>query len=100
MCRKTNCEILLNNNFNDFLLELSIKLSNEKEEKTIRQLSAKIIKNKIKEYEESWLNLDKIKNNVLSTLITSIIDVKKAVGLSIAGIWIENYQKYMVKYYW
>ena len=91
-------EILLKNNFSDFLLELSKKLADEKEEKTIRQLSATIIKNKIKEFEESWHNLDKnmkeqIKNNILSTLITPIIDVKKAAGLSIAGICIVELPK-------
>lgn len=82
---------LCNNNYGAFLFELSKKFQDEKEESPIRQLSATIIKNKIIEYKETWFNLDEnikeqIKNNILSTLITQNINVKKAAALIIAGI--------------
>lgn len=84
-------EKLINNNFGTFLFEISKKLSNEKEEKPVRQLSATIIKNKIRNNSEVWFSLDQsikdqIKNNILSTLITPDLEVKKAAALSIAGI--------------
>lgn len=84
-------ENLYNNNFSAFLFELSKKLSIENEDRNIRQVSATLIKNKIKASPELWLNLNKdlkeqIKNNILSTLISPDINVKKAAGLTIAGI--------------
>ena len=91
-------ENLFNNNCGGFLFELSKKLSDEKEDKTVRRISATLIKNRIDHYSESWLNLDKnikeqIKNNILSTLITPDIDVKKAAGNCIAGICYVEFPK-------
>ena len=82
---------LTNNNFSQFLLELSKKQSNESEPNNIRQLCATLIKNIIRNSESSWLNLDsnlrsEIKNNILSTLISKDINIKKAAGLCISGI--------------
>ena len=82
---------LTNNNLEQFLLELSKKQANEKESKEIRQLCATMIKNMIKNSENIWLNLDpnfrnEIKNNILSTLISQDINIKKAAALCIAGI--------------
>ena len=82
---------LINNNFDQFLLELSKKQANEKESNEIRQLSATLIKNTINNSENIWLNLDQnfrneIKKNILSTLISKDINIKKAAGLCIAGI--------------
>ena len=82
---------LTNNNFDRFLLELSKKQASENEPIKIRQLCATIIKNIIKNSENAWLNLnkdfrDEIKNNILSTLISKDINIKKAAALCIAGI--------------
>ena len=82
---------LTNNNLEQFLLELSKKQANEKESNEIRQLCATMIKNMIKNAENIWLNLDntfrnEIKNNILSTLISQDINIKKAAALCIAGI--------------
>ena len=82
---------LTNNNFSLFLFELSKRQADEKMIKPIRQLSATLIKNIIKDNQEKWLNLDinskeQIKNNILSTLISPDIDIKKAAGLCISGI--------------
>ena len=82
---------MLNISFSGFLFELSKILSNENEENNVRQLSATLLKNKIKDYKENWFNLEQnikeqIKNNILSTLITPKIDVKKASALCISGI--------------
>ena len=79
------------NNYGPFLFELSKKFQDEKEECTVRQLSATIIKNKIIEYKDKWFNLDEnikeqIKNNILASLITPDINVKKAAAFTIAGI--------------
>ena len=94
---------LTNNNLEQFLLELSKKQANEKESNEIRQLCATMIKNMIKNAENIWLNLDntfrnEIKNNILSTLISQDINIKKAAALCIAcickvelsrGLWTE-----------
>ena len=82
---------LTNNNLEQFLLELSKKQASEKESNEIRQLCATMIKNMIKNAENIWLNLDntfrnEIKNNILSTLISQDINIKKAAALCIAGI--------------
>lgn len=82
---------LTNNNYSLFLLELSKKQADEKMEKPIRQLCATLIKNIINDHQEKWLNLDinfkeQIKNNILSTLISPDIDIKKAAALCISGI--------------
>ena len=82
---------LINNNFDQFLLELSKKQADEKQTNEIRQLSATLIKNTIITSQNIWLNLDhnfrnEIKNNVLTTLISKDINIKKAAALCIAGI--------------
>lgn len=84
---------LTKNNLGIFILELSKKQADENEKTEIRQLSSTLIKNIInnENYTSSWLNLDfnlrnQIKTNILSTLISPDINVKKAAGLSIAGI--------------
>jgi len=82
---------LTNNNFSLFLFELSKKQADEKMIKPIRQLSATLIKNIINDHQEQWLNLDvnykeQIKNNILSTLVSPDMDIKKAAGLCISGI--------------
>ena len=84
-------EKLSNANLGAFIFELSTILSNEKEANNIRQLSATLIKNKIKTSSEMWFNIDEnlktqIKNNILATLITTDNIVKKATALCIAGI--------------
>ena len=95
-------------NFNLFLLSLSMKISNESEPKPIRQISATIIKNMITNpsYTPKWYALlpeqkNTIKNYILSTLASSDSDIRKAAGLSIAGIckvelprkeWVEIFE--------
>ena len=95
-------------NFNLFLLSLSMKISNESEPKPIRQISATIIKNMITNpsYTPKWYALlpeqkNTIKKYILSTLASSDSDIRKAAGLSIAGIckvelprkeWVEIFE--------
>ena len=83
----------LSNNFGQFLIELSKKISTEEEDKQIRQVSATIIKNMVnnKQYTEEWFKLSEdikkvIKDNILSTLASNDIDIRKAAALSLAGI--------------
>ena len=80
-------------NFGQFLIELSKKLSTETEEKEVRQVSATIIKNMVNkaQYAQEWFNLPEnikkgIKDNVLSTLNSSDIDIRKAAAFAVAGI--------------
>ena len=84
---------LLDLNFGQFLIELSKKLSIESEKKEIRQISSTIIKNMIinSKYTERWFELSEeikqtIKNNILSTLASKIIEIRKAAALALAGI--------------
>ena len=84
---------LFNNNYGQFLVELSKKISYESEKKEVRQISATIIKNMVnnKEYTEKWFNLNEdikkiIKDNILSTLASKQIDIRKAAALALAGI--------------
>ena len=82
---------LTNNNLSQCLLELSKKQASENEPNNIRQLCATLIKNIIRNSENAWLNLDQnlrneIKNNILSTLISKDINIKKAAALCISGI--------------
>ena len=79
--------------FGKFLIELSKKLSTEQEKKVVRQMSATIIKNLIakEDYLENYFNLNEetktvIKNNILSTLASGDIDIRKAAALTVAGI--------------
>ena len=85
--------LLLSQNLADFLLSISQKLSDENERKEIRQLSATLIKNMISnsDYIQKYFELplekkQKIKENILSTLASSIIEVRKAAALAVAGI--------------
>ena len=85
--------MLLSQNFGQFLIELSKKIATEQEETQVRQVSATLIKmviNKTK-YTEEWFKLTDdikkaIKDNVLSTLASSNVDVRKAAALALAGI--------------
>jgi len=83
----------LSQNFGQFLVELSKKISTEQEKKEVRQISATIIKNMInnEKYIEEWFKLSDeikkaIKDNVLSTLASSDVDIRKAAALTLAGI--------------
>ena len=85
--------LLLSQNLEDFLLSISQKLMNENERKEIHQLSATLIKNMISnsDYIQKYFELplekkQKIKENILSTLASSIIEVRKAAALAVAGI--------------
>ena len=80
-------------NFGGFLLELSKKISTEQEKKKVRQLSAVLIKNMLnrEEYSPQWFNLNEeiksvVKNNILSTLASNDIDIRKSAALTVAGI--------------
>ena len=80
-------------NFGQFLLELSKKISTEQEKKIVRQMSAVLIKNMLNKegYSAQWFNLNKeaktlIKNNILSTLASNDIDIRKSAALTVAGI--------------
>jgi importin subunit beta-1 len=80
-------------NFGQFLIELSKKISTEQETKTVRQVSATIIKNMLNKegYSNKWFQLNEeiktiIKNNILSTLASNDIDIRKAAALTVAGI--------------
>ena len=80
-------------NFGAFLLELSKKISTEQEKKKVRQLSAVLIKNMLnrEEYSPQWFNLNEeiksvVKNNILSTLASNDIDIRKSAALTVAGI--------------
>ena len=84
---------LINQNFGQFLIELSKKISTENEKKEVRQISATIIKNMINKlkYTEDWFKLNEeikkaIKENVLSTLASNDVDIRKAAALALAGI--------------
>ena len=80
-------------NFGGFLLELSKKISTEQEKKMVRQMSAVLIKNMLnrEEYSPQWFNLNEeiksvVKNNILSTLASNDIDIRKSAALTVAGI--------------
>ena len=83
----------LDQNFGLFLVELSKKIATEEEDNQVRQISSTIIKNMINnaKYKEEWFKLDEnikkvIKENILSTLASKDIDIRKAAALSLAGI--------------
>ncbi len=80
-------------NFGQFLIELSKKISTEQEKKVVRQMSATIIKNMLNKegYSSQWFKLNDeiktvVKNNILSTLASNDIDIRKAAALTVAGI--------------
>ena len=85
--------LLASENLSQFLISISEKLSDENEQKEIRQISSTLLKNIIsnKNYIEKYFQIptnikQKIKNNILSTLASSNIDIRKAAALAIAGI--------------
>ena len=84
---------LASENLSEFLIKISSKISNEQEEKKVRQISSTLIKNIISknEYTQKYLNLDEkvktqIKNHVLSSLASQDNDIRKAAGNAIASI--------------
>ena len=84
---------LCDQNFGQFLIELSKKISTEQEKKEVRQMSATIIKNILNkpDYSAKWFNLSEeikttVKNNVLSTLASTDINIRKAAAFTVAGI--------------
>lgn len=85
--------LIRDQNLGEYLLEVSKKISNEEEKKEIRQMSATIIKNTIttSPFNEKWFSLPEdlkqnIKKNVLSTLASNEIQIRKAAALALAGI--------------
>ena len=83
----------LSQNFGEFLVELSKKISTEEEDKQVRQVSSTIIKNFVNNvnYTQNWFKLQDeikkvIKQNILSTLASKDVDIRKAAALSLAGI--------------
>ena len=90
---ETQINFLASENLCQFLISLSEKLSDETEQKEIRQLSSTLLKNIIsnKNYIEEYFKISpekkqKIKNNILSTLASSNIEIRKAAALAVAGI--------------
>ena len=86
-------EQFLDQNFGQFLLELSKKISTETEEKQVRQVTSTIIKNMVNsiKYMNEWFNLPEnlkktIKENVLSTLNSSDVEIRKAAAIALSGI--------------
>ena len=84
-------KVLLSQNFAQFLIELSKKIATEEEEEKVRQISSTLIKNTIIQYAEEWFKLQDnikkiIKDNILSTLASKDINIRKSAALSIAGI--------------
>lgn len=84
-------QFFFSQNFGEFLIALSKKLSTEKEITSIRQLCATLIKNQILKYSELWFNLSSevtecIKNYVLSTLASNNLNIRKSTAFTIAGI--------------
>ena len=76
-----------------FFIELSKKISTETEKKTVRQVCSAVIKRILEQpkYAEIWFKLSEdikqtIKNNILSTLASEMIDIRKAAALALAGI--------------
>ena len=84
---------LSDENLGQFFIELSKKISTESEKKAVRQVSATVIKMILdkSKYAEIWLKLSEdikqtIKNNILSTLASEMIDIRKSAALALAGI--------------
>ena len=90
---ETQINLLASENLSQFLISISEKISDETEKKEIRQLSSTLLKNIIsnKNYIEEYFKISpeikqKIKNNILSTLASPNIDIRKAAALAVAGI--------------
>ena len=85
--------LLVSQNLSQFLISISERLSDENEKTNIRQLSATLIKNMISKpnYIQKYFQIplelkQNIKNNILSTLASPIIEVRKAAAIAVAGI--------------
>lgn len=79
--------------FGQFILNLSIKLSNDNTETNIRLLCATLIKNLINDniYINEWITMNKelkenIKQQILATLAVCNDSIRKSASLAIAGI--------------
>jgi importin subunit beta-1 len=80
--------------FGPFIIACSQELSNEKNQKGVRQIAATLLKNMIcftERYKGMWQALDKnskvqVKQHVLSTLASSEKEVRKAAAFTVAGI--------------
>ena len=90
---ETQINLLASENLSQFLISISKKINDETEKKEIRQLSSTLLKNIIsnKNYIEEYFKISpeikkKIKNNILSTLASPNIDIRKAAALAVAGI--------------
>lgn len=84
---------MANQNLGNLFLNLSLIICHENEDKTIRQISCTIIKSLIskEKYNKLWFNIDEnlrnsIKNNLMSTLASNDIDIRKGTGLVISFI--------------
>ena len=67
----------LSENFGEFLIELSKKISTENEDKEVRQISATIIKNMVNnaKYTEEWF---KLQDNIKKTIKEKVINMGKS----------------------
>ena len=91
---ESKIEYLAKQNLGDFLYTLSEELSNEEKLKENRQLAATIIKNLIVIHEgmqKEWQKMAESKQNeiklrILSSLASTVSQVRKAAGSTIAGI--------------
>ena len=84
---------LANQNLGNLFFNLSLIICHENEDKIIRQISCTIIKSLIskEKYNILWFNIDEklrnsIKNNLMSTLASNDIDIRKGTGLAISSI--------------
>ena len=84
---------MANQNLGNFFLNLSLIICHENEDKILRQISCTIIKSLIskEKYNILWFNIDEnirntIKNNLMSTLASNDIDIRKGTGLVISFI--------------
>ena len=86
-------QLFLSQNYGQFLIELSKRISTEQENVQVRQVSATVIKTAVNspKYVEEWFKLSDdikkaIKDNVLSTLASNNVNVRKAAALALAAI--------------
>ncbi len=84
---------LVDSNFEEFIFNISQKISNENEKKEARQLCSTLIKNIVtnQKYTSKWFGMpqetkQQIKNHILAGLASNDRDISKGVGIAIAGI--------------
>jgi importin subunit beta-1 len=84
---------LVDSNFEEFIFNISQKISNEYEKKESRQLCSTLIKNIVTnpKYSLKWFEMaqetkQQIKNHILAGLASEDRDISKGVGIAIAGI--------------